>query len=558
MTAIDRPWRRAGALKYSLDRMRRALRPPVVVHAPGPHLHAEKDVQIRMRDGTILRANVYRPRGSGPVPALLCAHPYGKDSVPARSRSGRALNFQYRMLRQSAPLRISSETSWEAPDPDRWTAAGYAVVNLDVRGAGRSDGTGDLLSDLEAQDVFDAIEWIAKEPWCDGAVGMLGVSYLAISQYKVAALRPPALRAIVPWEGFTDAYRDLFYPGGVQERGFSRLWSTISRRTTRMQHDIATERRARPLDDDWWRSLVPDLDRIEVPMLVCGSFSDNNLHSRGSFRAFERSASTEKHLYTHRGGKWATFYGEEAAAAQRAFLDRHLKGAESGALPPVRLEVRERGDRVAEVRDENEWPLARTQWTALQLAAGGMLRKTGEAAPAGSTTFHTRRSAASFTHVFQQDTEVTGPSSVRLWVSVDGADDVSLFLGLSKWSRGRVVPFEGSYGFGRELVATGWQRASARTPLAGSDPHVPDHDYTVSQPLAPGEIVEIHAALGPSATLFRAGDELRLHVAGRQLSPRNPLFGAFPGIYRSSRSAACTVHWGPDKPARVELPIIPF
>lgn len=557
MDSARRPWRRTGAVRYAADRVRRAVRPPVSVHPPGDHLEILQDIEIEVRDGTTLRADLYRPRGAGPVPTLLCAHPYGKNSTPAMSRSGRGLNMQFRMLRQPAPIRMSTVTSWEAPDPDWWTARGYAVVNLDVRGAGRSDGVGDLLSDLEARDLHDVIEWIARQPWCDGGVGMIGVSYLAISQYKVAALRPPSLRAIVPWEGFTDAYRDLFAPGGVDEIGFSRLWTMLTRRTTRMAHDIATERRTRPLDDAWWRSLAPELARIEVPMLVCGSFSDNNLHSRGAFRAFARAGSNQKHLYTHRGGKWASFYGEEATAAQLAFLDGHLKNT-GEPLPRVRLEVRERGDIVAAARWEAEWPLARTQWSTLRLADAGRLRADASMIPAGHVAFHTRRSAVTFRHRFTRDTEITGPSSARLWVSVDGADDVSLFFAVSKWADGRFVPFEGSYGFGRDFVTTGWQRASRRLLLADADPHIPDHDFTVRQPLAPSEVVEVRAALGPSSTLFRAGDELRLHIAGRQLSPRNPLFGAFPGIYRSSAPARCTVHWGPERPAGLEIPVVPL
>jgi uncharacterized protein len=460
------------------------------------------------------------------------------------------------MLRQPSPVRISSETSWEAPDPDWWTARGYAVVNLDVRGSGTSGGRADPLSDREAEDIAAAIGWVAAQPWCTGRVGMLGVSYLAISQYKTAALRPPALRAIVPWEGFTDAYRDLFRPGGVRELGFSTLWTTIMRRTTRAAVDIGAQNRARPLDDEWWRSLVPDLERIEVPMLVCGSFSDNDLHSRGSMRAFARAGSTEKHLYTHRGGKWATFYGDEARTAQARFLDRHLRGADAPVLPRVRLEVRDRGDHVTEVRDEHAWPLERTAWTRLHLG-GDRALTIDSPTRSGTAGFRARRRALSFRYVFARDTEVSGPASARLWLSVDGADDVSLFVGLSKESAGRAVPFEGSYGFGREFVTTGWQSVAARTP-AGADDHEPDHDYRVRVPVPAGEIVEVEVALGPSATLFRAGEALVLHVSGRQLSPRNPLTGAFPGIYRwSSRRARCTVHWSSERPSGLEIPVIP-
>ncbi|MEN2742478.1 CocE/NonD family hydrolase [Microbacterium sp. X-17] len=554
MTASDRIWQRAGRRAYAADRVRRAARPPVIVTPLGDDVEARIDVEVPVRDGTILRANVFLPRGAGPLPAIVSAHPYGKDAVPANTRDGRGLNVQYHLLRQPTPITFSDHTSWEAPDPAVWTGFGYAVVNLDVRGAGRSDGSGDLLSDQEADDIHDVVEWVAAQPWCDGGVGMLGVSYLAISQFKTAATRPPHLRAIVPWEGFTDAYRDLFTPGGVEERGFSLLWTNLVRQGMRQTHDFGAERAQHPVDDAWWRSLVPDLERIEVPMLVCGSFSDDNLHTRGSFRAFARAGSAERHLYTHRGGKWATFYGADAVAAQRAFLDRHLKGAAT-EVPVVRLEVRERGDVVAEVREENEWPLARTQWRTLALSADRRLVPPGDAA-SGSVRFRARRAAPEFRYRFAEDTEVTGPLSVRLRASVEGMDDASLFVGVSKWAGDRFIGFEGSYGFGRDLVTTGWQRLAFRTPLSG-DPHVPDHDLSEPRLLAPGEIADVEVALGPSATLFRAGEELRLHVSGRPLSPVNPLFGSFPARYRPGPDGWITLHLGGPTPADLALPVIP-
>jgi predicted acyl esterase len=490
----------------------------------------ETDAEIRMRDGTILRANVYLPQGGGPHPAILCAHPYGKDEVPRRTRAGWRINPQFRMLRQTGRIAISDETSWEAPDPGWWVPRGFALVNLDLRGAGRSDGVGSLMTDAEADDIHDVIEWIASQPWCDGGVAMLGVSYLAISQYKAAATQPPHLRAIVPWEGFTDPYRDLFYPGGVREIGFSRLWTTLVRRRTRTNPDIGAEAASRPVEDAWWDSLVPDLARIQVPMLVCGSFSDANLHSRGSFRAFTRVSSPERHLYTHRGGKWATFYGEEAKAFQLAFLERHLKGVPR-ELPRVRLEVRESRDAVRDVREEELWPPAARALT-LHLGPDGELVSAPPAAPS-TVSFPTRRRAASFSWTFDGDTEITGEIRLRLGVSAGRSVPLSLFAAVSKWSDGRFVPFEGSYGFGRDFVATGSERVPA-----GADP------------------VDVEIGLSPSSTFFRAGDELRLHIGGRQLSPRNPLWGAFPALYRSSPRAVCAIHLGGPHHAALELPVV--
>lgn len=554
--AVDRPWKRPGAARYALTRLRGLLRSPADVYpAPADGILVDHDVGVTTRDGTVLRVNVYRPRGDGPFPVLMCAHPYGKDNLPKKRRlGGYAVSFQYRVLRQPSRPRFSDLTGWEAPDPAWWTARGYAVVNCDLRGAGNSDGVAALLSDQEGEDVYDLIEWAAQQPWSSGAVGMVGVSYLAISQWKAAALRPPHLRAIVPWEGFTDAYRDAVRPGGIREVGFLRIWSRVLR-GVRQRYQLFEESRNRPRYDDFWRSLVPALADIEVPALICGSFSDNNLHSRGSIRGFEQIASPHRHLYTHRGGKWTTFYSDEALATQLAFLDRHLRDGDT-ELPKIRLEVRECRDEVVDVREESAWPLERTQWTPLYLSDAGLV--TTDDTSAGSITFDTRSGGASFGWTLPHDTELTGPMALRLFVETADADDVDLYVGVEKWRGSQYVPFEGSYGFGRDRITTGWLRASLRALDAqASRPFEPVPTFTTAEPLQPGQVVPVDIALGPSATLFRAGEQLRLVVAGRWLWPRNPLTGQFPAGYERGPRGRCTLHWGPQCRARLLVPVIP-
>lgn len=552
----DRPWRRPGAARYAVQRVRGILRPPVQVYEPAADtLIAEHDVPIALRDGTTLRANVYRPVGDGPFAVLVCAHPYGKDKLPKIERFGSSFSFQYRALRQTGAIRFSTLTSWEAPDPAWWTAQGYVVVNCDLRGAGTSDGVGDLLSTQEGQDVADIVEWAAEQPWSAGAVGMIGVSYLAISQYEGAAQRPPHLRAIVAWEGMTDPYRDLLRPGGIQETGFVKLWSTGLKKN-RLTFSLGAENAKHSVRDDFWRSMVPELSRIDVPTLVCASFSDNNLHSRGSFRAFQQIASTVKHVYTHRSGKWATFYSEEARRAQLAFLDRHLRGIGAGELPPVRLEVRESRDVIAAVREETSWPLASTRWTPLHLTTRGLAPEPDS--ESGSLSFDTWTGGARFGWTVPADTEITGPMALRLFAEMADADDVDLYVGIEKWCGTEYVPFEGSYGFGRDRVTTGWMRASMRAlDEHASQPYDPVPSYARPDRLRPGQIVQVDIPLGPSATLFRAGEQLRLVVAGRWLWPRNPLTGQFPAAYERGPHGICTLHWGPGHPARLLLPVIP-
>jgi predicted acyl esterase len=557
-TRLDRPWRRPGAVRYGLSRLPGLLRPPVDVYEPAAGaLTVLRDLPVSVRDTTVLRVNVVRPTGPGPFPVLLSAHPYGKDDLPRRRRGGAGyrVSIQYRMLRQPDTVRFSSLTGWEAPDPVWWAGQGYAVVNCDLRGAGTSAGEASLMSDQEGEDVYDLIEWSAAQPWSTGAVGLLGVSYLAISQWKAAVAAPPSLKAICPWEGFTDAYRDMARPGGIREKGFARFWG-LSLRRVRQRTKITREARLHPLRDQWWQALLPALEKITVPALICGSFSDNNLHTRGSFRGWERIASTDRFLYTHRGGKWLTFYSAEARTAQLRFFDRYLRGHDVPAPPRVRLEVRESRDVIAHVREEDTWPLERTEWRSLYLTGTGL----GSAPPTSDDriAFGTRNGGACWEWTVPADLELSGPMALRLWVQAQGVDDIDLYAGVEKWRGRRYVPFEGSYGFGRDRVTTGWLKASLRTlDDQASRPFDPVPACSHPQPLAPGQVVQADISLGPSATLFRTGETLRLVVAGRWLWPGNLLTGQFPAAYQKGPAGTCTLHWGPRHHARLLIPVIP-
>ncbi len=556
MARLDRPWHRPGAARYALRRLPGLLRPPVSVDEPAAgSLSVLRDLPVVVRDGTTLRVNVILPAGGGRLPVLMSAHPYGKDNLPRRRRRGWRVSVQYRALRQTGPVRFSSLTGWEAPDPAWWVAQGYAVVNCDLRGAGTSEGSASLLSDQEGEDIYDLIEWAAAQPWSTGAVGMLGVSYLAVSQWKAAALQPPGLKAICPWEGFTDAYRDMLRPGGIREDGFARMWN-LGLRRVRQRYRLTGQQHQHPLRDEWWRALVPALEEITVPALICGSFSDNNLHSRGSVRGWERISSTGRFLYTHRGGKWATFYSPQARAAQLRFFDRYLRGQDVPAPPRVRLEVRESRDVIAGVREEDNWPLERTEWLPLYLTAAGLA--TTPPSAAGHLIFGMRSQGACWEWTATADTEITGPMTLRLWVEAHGADDIDLFAGVEKWRGHTYVPFEGSYGFGRDRITSGWLKASLRSlDEQSSRPFDPVPALSHRQPLAPGQVVQADIALGPSATLFRAGETLRLVVAGRWLWPRNPLTGQFPAAYQKGPEGTCTLRWGPQHQARLLIPVIP-
>ena len=228
-------------------------------------LRIERNVAIPMRDGIRIYADIYQPADvENDLPILLAWGPYGKHN-------------QKDMLWPSAGIEpgwLSPLTGFEAPDPAYWCRHGYAVVYTDPRGMWHSEGEGVHNGPQEAEDVYDAIEWLGGRDWSNGRVGMLGVSYLAGSQYIAAAMQPPALRAISPWECFSDWYREFCYHGGIPETGFIPRASRNMRYSLTRTEDTAANVAANPLMSPYYQSRYPDLSRVEVPAYVVASWSD--------------------------------------------------------------------------------------------------------------------------------------------------------------------------------------------------------------------------------------------------------------------------------------------
>lgn len=554
MTKTRRLVEAKADLAYVLRRIARLLRPPVTITPAPDNVIFDRDVEIRVRDGTILRANIFRPTDQGRYPVIMCAHPYGKDHLPA---PGKPL-FQYRLMQQSMPITHSAWTGWEGPDPSQWVPQGYVVVNLDLRGFGHSQGTSSLLSEQEGEDYHDAIQWVAQQPWSTGKVGLNGVSYLALAQWRAAATRPPALAAICPWEGFSDLYRDLARPGGIQENGFFKLWSQGVKRSAHTPLCLRDEQVARENFDAWWQACVPDLEAIGVPALICASFSDQLLHTGGSFRAFDRIGSKQKWLYAHRGPKWGVYYSAEAQALQTRFFDHFLKRKPNGfeQTPAVHIKVHATRETVHCVLETNHWPPEDVQPVPLFLHPDHRLEPSP--APQGNTAFDMRRGRTSFLWTVPRDMMLIGKMRLQLFVEVIGANDVLIFASVHKFSDGREVAFEGSYGFPLDNVTKGWLKASKRAlgPAAEKIWDVP-LGFEKKQLLSPGEIVAIDMPLMESATFFQAGDLIRLDIQGRWPSPFNPLTGNFPAAYQKSDPGTCLVHMGCEYPAQLIVPMMP-
>ncbi len=474
----------------------------------------DRNVEVTMRDGVRILVDLYRPADApdGPIPVLLGWSPYGKHGLSDKLWPPSGVE----------PGWMSRFTAFEAPDPAFWCAHGYAVCFADPRGAWLSEGELRHNGIGEGEDCYDLIEWLGVQSWCNGKVGMTGVSYLAAIQYLVAQLKPPHLAAINPWEGFSDWYREFAYHGGIRETGFVPRGSANLRFSTTRYEDTNANVQAHPLHDAYWESKEVDLSAIDVPAFVVASWSDHGLHTRGTFEAFRQISSPQKWLLGHGQKKWAHFYKPESRELARAFFDQFLKDEDRGVTqwPRVQIEVRESA-RVHPLRAEQEWPLARTRYEPLWLdtARGRMGPAPVEEATSVAYDPLDEAGEARFDHRFTVDTELTGYMKLRLWVEAQGADDMDLFVALQKLdSAGDPVGMTFYAFYENGPVALGWLRASHRAlDPDRSTPWQPVHHHRAEERLEPGVPVPVDIEIWPSATLFRAGETLRVVVKGMDI-----------------------------------------
>ncbi len=475
-----------------------------------------------MRDGVRLMANIYLPEMAGSYPVVMCMTPYGKDELPERYSIFAAFGID------TGRIQTSDHTVFEGPDPAFWVKRGYVVVHANARGMWNSEGKAYVFDKQNGLDLYDLIEWAAVQPWSTGKIGLNGVSYLAWSQWMAASLQPPHLSAICPWEGFTDMYRDVAYHGGIRETG---LMGELTRHRFNahynhkygLNENLLKKAREHPLDDGYWKDKCPDLSKITVPALICASWSDQGLHTRGSFEGYKLIGSDHKWLYTHGRKKWETYYSQEALDLQSKFFAFFLKGEQNDMmeLPTVRLEVRT-AYYTSNVRFVDQWPLRAVNHQQLHLhAATGELSEMPS--PTESFSRYEPRSKkglnkAVFQYKIEEETELTGGMKLRLWVAAEQSDDMDLYVVVKKLdSKGNEVYFSGYNGNPCDVVAKGWLRVSHReTDPVRSTIEMPYHLHTRLLNLTPNEIVPVDIEILPSSTLFEKHTVLQLVIMGQE------------------------------------------
>jgi uncharacterized protein len=543
------------------------------------------DAPITMSDGTVLRADAFLPLSEEPVPVIMTMGPYGK---------GRRIQdepYAYRwqqLITQHPEVTEGSDCSYltyETVDPQRWTAAGYAVVRVDERGTGASQGHLQIFSEQEPRDFYEAIEWAGTRPWCTGKVGLCGISYYAITQWNVAALQPPHLAAMCPWEGALDHYRDMTRHGGILSNLFFESWYPLqvlsnqhglgsngpinpwtggpaTGEQTLSESELATRRtdplpglRAHPLDDGWHQARTPDLSKITVPVLSAANWFGQGLHNRGNFEGFRGVASLDKWLEVHPGRHEEWFYLPHRVELQQRFFDHFLKGMDNGFQDSARVQLNiPHPDGSYTTRTADTWPLPDTAWQELHLHPTDHTLRTTTPTTQDTVSFDGLGEPVTFiTEALDHDTIVAGPLAARLQVSTT-ATDADLFLTVRVFApEGKEVTFDGASAPAQPL-SNGWLRLSHRKlDPARSLPWLPLHPHDEQLPVDPGEIYPVQVEIWPTGTRLPAGYRLGLTIGGTDFARPGDYLGQSSLFLHNDTtdrppsrfSGTTTLHFGP-------------
>ena len=517
----------------------------------------ESNVLIPTADGTRLAGYVYRPDVAGRFPALLDYKPYRKDDW----------------------IRVGSDE----PVMLYFAERGYVCILLDVRGTGTSEGaTTRPFSLQEQRDGYDAVEWIAGQPWCDGNVGMTGVSWGGINSYLVAAQRPPHLKAIVPIYGTDDWYQwthrggcpGVYWTGGGNMGMYHVIrslpplpdddgrWLDLWRHRLENNYPWHLSDMEHQTYGPYWEENTLDHEMIEVPTFIIGGWRDIFPDALGIFEKLE----VPKKIIM---GPWLHMVPDVVRPGPRIdylpemlrWFDQWLKGIDTGIVgePPISIytQTYDKPDpaleRISgEWRNEEEWPPIRSEEVPYFLHPSGVLRNeqvtaeqsgrdTFEYVPTvGAMSLENQPGAAismpldqrldealSLTYAtkpLKRDVEVTGYPRAMLFVS--SSAEVAAFV--AKLSD--VAP-DGS----SSLVTRGWLNATHRE--GHEDPSYLD----------PGEIYELKIDMDPTSYMFREGHRMRLAISGSD----------FPRIWPTPHQAVNDVYRDTEHASRLILPTVP-
>jgi predicted acyl esterase len=426
-----------------------------------------------------------------------------------------------------------------------------------------------------------------------------------MNQWQVAPLKPPHLAAMCVWEGASDYYRELCRHGGilcdflrswwrrqvtsvqygVGERGARSVITgelvggpqTLSdAELARQRADVVEEALQRRAIDTYYQARIPRYEDISTPLLCAANWGGHGLHTRGNFEGYLRAGSQQKWLEVHGDTHFTHFYSRYGETLQKRFFGHFLKDENTGwdQQPRVSLNIRGPGERFV-LRGENEWPLARTQWTKYYLHPRTRSLSRDGSQVAETLAYDTSGDGVTFlTPPTTSELEITGPVATKLWLSSATADaDVFLVLRVFDADE-REITFIGSND-PRVPLGLGWLRASHRKlDPQRSLPYRPYHSHDEEWPLRPHEPVELDIEIWPTSIVVPPDHRIGLSVRGRDYeydgtdagvaNAPYPMKGVGPFTHtdREDRppgifSGTNTLHFGPGQQAYLLLPIIP-
>ncbi|AFM17070.1 putative hydrolase, CocE/NonD family [Mycolicibacterium chubuense NBB4] len=509
--------------------------------------------RVPMRDGVQLMADVHHPDADGRYPALIAASPYPRQ-----------------MQDLGAPAGFI-----EAGATDFWVSRGYVHVIANVRGTCGSGGTFGFMDAQERRDMYDLVEWAAAQPWCDGNVGMIGISYFAMTQLEAAVERPPHLKAVFPVAATADLYDAASHHGlasssfltpflsmmGLTSDRSDAFWRrnpaialarrvlntprvharfatmngesavTMMRQLLKLPHnphpwdDLWLDTMVKhPLRDAWWeeRNLLPLLAGVDIPVYLGCDWENVPLHLPSTFTAWKALAHNPNVRMAMLGGFGLTWPWESLHTEALAWYDLWLKGADTGIMdgPPVRYVLPGADGWHA----SQTWPPPATyrQW-ALR-ADGRLSDDEGEPGTRGYLTLGTGLNRAKSSPVdppsmlswtsepLEDDLDVAGDIELRLEASATAVDTAWIVTLQDVAPDGAVTD-----------VTAGWLRASLRAvDEAASRTGAPALrcDDAVAVPI--GEMTAYRIPLVANARRFAAGHRLRVVLNSDDQDPATP------------------------------------
>ena len=547
-----------------------------LISQPKYDIKEEKDIMVPMRDGVHLAINIYRPDTQGKFPALLAMSSYGKDEMG--------------LLLPPQPLNKSAvwDGNLEAGDYTETVPRGYVHVIGDNRGSGHSEGQS---PGPMGNDYYDLIEWLAKQPWCDGNIGMIGYSAFSGAQIRAAVEQPPHLKAI-----FVSHIEPGGYPrdhGGITSLMFYGVWygrhgtsgvaakNVVSAMVKSLPKDELERRRQEilnqpdiqhypnlyhlllypqknpsvfdtllnPFDGPYYQERVLPLDKIKIPVHVVGKVSHETM---GYWDVYE-GVKTPKKLLVKPNGPEERPWREDTETIIR-WYDHWLKGNDTGMMkePPIKLFVM--GEN--KYRYLKEWPIPGTQYTKCYLRRWGQLSFEPELYQNEPDGFfqqplhlsNKRDSVIYKSPPLDEDMQVIGQAAINFFASID-QDDTNWIVRLFDVSPNGV----------ETRVAKGYLKASRRaTDPVKSKPYAPYHLQTreAVQTIKPGEILEYNVDLKIISNVFKAGHLIKLSIESLE-SPRDPeLQIHYHPILNHSKSILHKIYRDKEHRSHLFLPVI--